>query len=310
MKKKIIFSLFLLTMLMFGMIFGTWAYFTKTFDSANNVAAAAIFDVDVVNKNGKTISDTEFDLGDKLYPGMEKKEVYSFEIRKNNTEVPVEYSVYLNKNGELFKTGTPVVVTLERNVEGQWVEVAQDFTFRPDYDIESFRIFVDWPHGNNDIDFQGLTGTLHLQVVATQVDEEEQTGSFYTGRLEFKVNPNSTTYKTSNKEVKFYKEGKNRVIEIFMGDEVAPDSNGFESKIGNIIITDEQDKSGEFVRVFTEREYFASEAQIWRVTNKSDSVDLSERGIIKLKKALGNYFLVESQELYDWFIANDPKNNP
>src|SRR5699024_2635641 len=39
-------------------------------------------------------------------------------------------------------------------------------------DTEAYRIMVEWPHSDNDIDFQGETGNIKLEIVATQVDGE------------------------------------------------------------------------------------------------------------------------------------------
>lgn len=169
-KKKVSLGLFLLAVIIAGSLFGTWAYFSKSFKSDNNVATAAVFDVDVVNKNGQTIANAEFDLDEKLYPGMETEEVYNFDIKRNNTELPLEYVVHLNKEGDLFKEGTPVVVAIERNVDGNWVQVEPNLTFEPNNNVESFRILVNWPHGDNDIAFQGLNGSIDLEVIATQID--------------------------------------------------------------------------------------------------------------------------------------------
>lgn len=169
-KTKITISLFAVLLIALAAI-GTIAYFSESFSSDNNVATAASFNVDVVNKDGQTIGDGEFDLGDKLYPGVEGNEVYSFRIIKGDTDVPVEYSVNLNTSGALFPedNSSPVVFTVQRNVGGSWVDVDSS-AISPEKDEEDFRILVSWPHGDNDIDFQGATGTVKLEVVATQVD--------------------------------------------------------------------------------------------------------------------------------------------
>lgn len=121
---------------------------------------------------GETIDDGQFDLGDDLYPGMDTREVYSFQINKNDTDLPLEYTVDLTPSGDLFPEdgSSPVDVTMEREVDGEWTEVDYTTTFEPESDTESYRILVDWPHGDNDIDFQGATGNMKLEVVATQID--------------------------------------------------------------------------------------------------------------------------------------------
>ena len=165
-----ILGLVLITAIFAGTLFGTLAYFSKSFQSANNVAQATVFDVDVVNKEGETIGNADFSLDEDLFPGMETREVYSFDIRKNNTELPVEYDVVLSNSGALFKDSSPIVLTIQQNVDGQWVDIEPNTSITPDQDVESFRILLDWPHSDNDIAYAGKKGNLRLEVTATQVD--------------------------------------------------------------------------------------------------------------------------------------------
>ncbi|MEH7344353.1 hypothetical protein V7122_10815 [Bacillus sp. JJ1532] len=177
MKKKISLSLFAVLFVAIA-IMGTVAYFSKSFTSDNNTATAASFEVDAVNAEGTSIGNAEFNLDGKLYPGMKTIEAYSFKINKNNTEVPVEYKVNLTPSGDLFPEGggSPIAISMQRDMDGRWVEMDYSSAFKPDYDTESFKIYIDWPHGDNDIDFQGKTGNIKLEVVATQVDGEETGG--------------------------------------------------------------------------------------------------------------------------------------
>src|SRR5699024_6135842 len=39
-------------------------------------------------------------------------------------------------------------------------------------DTEDYRIMAEWPHGDNDIDFQGKTGNIKLEIIATQIYKE------------------------------------------------------------------------------------------------------------------------------------------
>ncbi|MBS4171684.1 hypothetical protein [Bacillus sp. FJAT-49736] len=171
MKKKSIISLLSVFIIVIAMV-GTSAYFSKNFSSDNNTAKAADFDVEVVNSEGKAIGNAQFSLGDKLYPGMEPVEVYSFQIKKNHTELPLEYKVNLIPSGDLFPqdNSSPVKVTMQRNIDNQWVNVDYSTTFKPENAVESYKILVQWPHGDHDIDFQGKTGNIKLDVTATQVD--------------------------------------------------------------------------------------------------------------------------------------------
>ncbi|MFD2442867.1 hypothetical protein ACFSO7_02510 [Bacillus sp. CGMCC 1.16607] len=173
MKKKLIISLFSVFVLAIATM-GTVAYFTKSFQSDQNIAKAAVFNVDVVDSSEKTIGNSQFDLNEKLFPGMDPVEVYSFQIKKNDTEVPVEYKVNLTPSGDLFPQDnrSPVKMTLKRNVNNDWVEVEYSTNFKPENATESYKIFVSWPHSDHDIDFQGKTGNIKLEVTATQVDKE------------------------------------------------------------------------------------------------------------------------------------------
>lgn len=194
---------------------GTVAYFSKSFTSEDNIAAAAIFDVDVVNKDGKTIGNAEFNLGDKLYPGMKPIEAYSFIINKNNTEVPVEYKVQLTPSGNLFPEagGSPIAISLKKEVGGVWVDVDYSTSFKPSNDNEQFKILVDWPHGDNDIDFQGKTGSIKLEVVATQVDGDEEPGETDPG------NPNEIQGVVVNTvEGEEASEGKSEIVVFDFGE--------------------------------------------------------------------------------------------
>ncbi len=174
-------------------LIGTVAYFSKSFTSDGNVAKASVFDVDVVGTNGKTIADAQFDLGEGLYPGMETKEIYSFDIEKNNTELPVEYEVKLLSSGDLFPADntSPVVLTLKKLVDGNWADVAFETKFKPENAVEKYKVFVDWKHGDNDIAFQGKTGNIKLEVVASQVDPEPVVVEF--GQAQIRLYKDSTS---------------------------------------------------------------------------------------------------------------------
>ena len=170
-KKKALW-LIATSMLVIAAISGTTAYFTKEFTSDNNVATAAAFDVDVVDESGNTIANGQFHLDGDLYPGMETIVAYQFDVKRNQTELPFEYSVDLTGSGDLFPDdgSSPITLTLQKQEGDSWVDIDYDSAFVPSADVETYRILVDWPHGENDIDFQGLTGTLALNVVATQID--------------------------------------------------------------------------------------------------------------------------------------------
>ncbi|WP_449620324.1 hypothetical protein [Robertmurraya sp. Marseille-Q9965] len=295
-KHKLFISLLGVILLAIASI-GTLAYFSKSFTSDGNAAAAAKFNVEAVDAKGELIGDGQFDLGEDFYPGMKTLEAYSFQINKNKTEVPVEYSVQLTPSGKLFSKNTPIKLSLQRSVNNEWVNVDYSTTFRPESDTESYRVLVDWPHSDNDIDFQGKKGNIKLEVLATQVDEDEPVGPPYiSGEVSFKATPNGSTRTTSNKTVNFYKnEQGNKVIEVTMGE----GTGEFEQKVGNLKIIESVDGKTTWYRVYTDKEYYASETQIWRVSE----VDTSVNGVFRLNKINGPYLSIESQELYNWFTG-------
>ncbi|WP_042225074.1 hypothetical protein [Oceanobacillus manasiensis] len=298
MKKKLTLGLVALSFVLMAII-GTVAYFTIGFSSEDNIAKAADFDVEAVNKEGKIIGDAEFDLDEDLVPGMEKKEVYAFAVNKNNTTVPVEYQVNLGLSGDLFPANgqSPINLEFEHLKDGTWEQVELENTFHPEQDSEEFRVMVDWPHGENDIAFQSKTGSIQLEVVATQVDEEEEEGPpYFTGEVAFKATANGATRVTEGKEINFYtKDDGYKMIEIAVGE-----GNGeFESRVGNVTIREYEQGGTTWFRIYTDHEYFASESQMWRVSDSS--IDTSVKGKIKFPKLTGAHFTIESDALYNWF---------
>ena len=115
MKKKAVF-LIVSAIFVIAAISGTTAYFVKEFTSDDNVATVATFDVDVVDADGNTISDGQFNLDEDLYPGMDTLVAYQFDVLRNNTELPYEYSIDFSQRGELFPEdgNSPLVVTMQK----------------------------------------------------------------------------------------------------------------------------------------------------------------------------------------------------
>lgn len=295
MKKKAI--LILLTGIFLAVaIGGTVAYYTKEFVSDQNIASAAVFDVDVVNPEGETIGDGQFDLGEDLFPGMEQKEVYQFQIDRNNTDLPVEYEVNLTPEGELFADGdSPIQMTLEMLEDDEWVEIDLASSFELENNSESFRVLVDWPHSDNDIDYQGLTGNVHLQVVATQVDDD----TIYSGEINLLSLWHLDTHTTTGKEIIFYHdEDDYRIFEVLMEEDP---NDPFTTEVGNLYVYEHEDIRGTWVGVYSEYEHFTTDPFTWRT--ELDMVDTSVDGVIRLEQPAGSYFSIESQELYDWFTG-------
>lgn len=266
--------------------------------SSENIATAASFDVDVVNSSGETIGDGEFDLGDDLFPGMDRKQVYSFDIKRNNTKLPVKYSVELDLTGDLFPAdgSSPIVLTMERKVNDEWVEVEYSEEFSPENDTESYRVFVEWPHSDNDIDFQGLSGNVSLTVVATQ--DELQFGPYKTGLIDWRPTPRLAEHQqTRNQTIEFYKNKDGfRVIHVYISDD-----EEFKTKVGDFTIT-EYEKG--IYKLVSEHDPYTTEDAHWRTSD--ETIDLSNEGkviFVNMDKRplFVNDITIESEELYKWF---------
>lgn len=180
MNKKINKSLALAGVLAIGIGVGagvgTYATYRKTFRSNDNLVRSANFNVDVKGDNGM-FTDKAFTLvGKDLKPGTSKN-VYEFEITRD-TEVDVQYEVLLKNEGELFKAGTPVNVSLERLVGTSWEKVDSSYKYKPSSNKgkDKFRIMINWAKdtaGVNDADFAGKEGKINITVNANQVVERK-----------------------------------------------------------------------------------------------------------------------------------------
>lgn len=174
MSKKRLMIIMLVAILAFTLGMGTIAYYTKTFTSSDNIVRAARFEVD---SNGTLDEDVEFDLsGDPVYPGIEK-DIYEFEINKKKTEVPVEYKIKLTPSEDLFESiegkASPVDLYLYRQVGQGWKKVGgvEEVVVTPNQNLEKFKIGLEWKHSDEiDILYQGKTGKIAIQVIATQTD--------------------------------------------------------------------------------------------------------------------------------------------
>ena len=175
MKKRSLVTLVLIGVLAFSLGMGTVAYFNKDFTSNNNVVRGARFEVD---SNGTLDENVEFDLsGDPLYPGI-KKDAYMFEINKRGTEVPVRYDIQLTPSDPLFEMvngkNSPVKLYLYRKVAGNWEKIGgtEKVMVNNPLTLEEFKIGLEWPHTDYDILYQGKTGKIAINVLATQVNGE------------------------------------------------------------------------------------------------------------------------------------------
>lgn len=168
MKKRNLLIVMLVAVLAFTLGMGTLAYYTKTFSSNDNLVRAAKFEVD---SNGTLDSNVEFNLDrEPIYPGR-NIDVYEFQIDKKGTEVPVKYNITVTGNDPLFEGNSPVALTVLRKVGDIWTEFTGPELTNPEA-LEMFKINLFWDHTDHDIDYQGKTGKININVVATQVDKE------------------------------------------------------------------------------------------------------------------------------------------
>lgn len=179
MKGKKLWNVLLVGILAFALGLGTMALYTRTFTSNNNVVGTAKFKV---SSNGTLDGDGKFEvLGDRLFPGADL-DVYDFQIDKRDTEVPVKYTVSVTPVGDVFgeRAGypSPLKLTVLRETENGWVDIGglNNIEIIPEKDkqVENFKIHLEWPHNNEgDIYFEDLGGSIHINVVAQQIVEEE-----------------------------------------------------------------------------------------------------------------------------------------
>ncbi|AOT70184.1 hypothetical protein [Geosporobacter ferrireducens] len=188
MNKRIILSILLIGVLMFGAGMGTIAYYAQMFTSEANEVVAAAWEV---SPGG--ILQEEFTADSvKLAPGEENN--YEFSIDKAGTEVPVEYLVkVLTADGEseagvtgtpssLFSTGTPIQFRVTMNGEEgptKRLTLNGDAVKFPvtNKGKDEFVLNVKWPWGSGiaegetrsaDVEFAGLSGNFVLKVEAKQ----------------------------------------------------------------------------------------------------------------------------------------------
>ena len=171
MNKKLLTAVALAGVLSFGVGIGTQAAYRKAINSNNNTIISAKFNVDLHNSKG-TFTDNAFVVvGKDLKPGTLDKYIYEFQVTKD-TEVDTEYQVALKNEGDLFKAGTPVSVTLQQIIDNNWKNVDLTSKIKPTSNTDSFRLLINWPMetaGVNDIDFAGKEGKIGITFTASQV---------------------------------------------------------------------------------------------------------------------------------------------
>lgn len=294
MKRKIVIIILCISLLVAGVSIGTFAYYTSTFTSNNNVFRTAKFTVKAVNKEGNLIGDAEFNFENKpLYPGIEPFEAFYFEVDKTGTEVPVKYNIQLYKDGELFPedSSSPVMVEIKRLVNEEWV-LLEENEFIPDLDVEKFKIEVSWPHSDNDIEFQGKTGNVKIEIFATQIDDEDSNtlGEAVAELVEFKGTPNGKTFSIPNLSVAYYiNENGAKVIEV---SKEGNNDEDYDKWVGNFRLTEELDNQGYYLLVAdgTHRTVFP-----YRI--KFSGID---GNIVKFDGALNKHIYITCKELADW----------
>lgn len=193
MNKKVIISLILIAALAFGAGLGTFAYYTKTFESKNNIIKAATFEVDT---QGNLTGEKNFEI-DKFAPGFNG--FWEFFVDRTNSHVRVgSYNINVNTTyaydnqvweNYLFRTGTPIIFDLYRHnsITDEWGPVEYNIDMNRDYTVlandndayksDWFRLVYRWPwetEGIDDNEFKGNSGKVNVAVTAIQGKDNER----------------------------------------------------------------------------------------------------------------------------------------
>jgi len=162
MRMKVLISLILIAAMAFGIGAGSYAWFTSTAKSEDNVFTAGTLEIEANEKYSFTK-----DI-DNIYPSWEDSNTITI---KNVGTLPLKFKVTMTaSDGDLFKGEYPLQISING---GPYVNVGE---FEPfvynnlDRDSEidlvmSYR----FPEGAGN-DYQGATGTLSFTIDATQTE--------------------------------------------------------------------------------------------------------------------------------------------
>ena len=190
-SKKGLLSLALAGSLAFGTMMGSLAYYQSTITSGGNDITAATFNITSDLKTG--LEEKSFTI-EKAAPG--RNGFFEFYVDKTGADFPVEYTVKVsreNPDGDtdedltdyLFRDGTPIALSLQRSSNGAYVDLVNftradqeiSFTLNPaEFDKEAFKLLWNWAYeteGVTDIDFAGDVGNLRVEVVAKQLQDNQ-----------------------------------------------------------------------------------------------------------------------------------------
>lgn len=192
MKKSKIISLLLVGLLAFGAGLGTFALFSTQVSSDGNTFDTARFEIRPIGKGGSDFQTKQFEVKD-MHP-LQEGGSSEFTVVKNNetikTGVPVEYTISINGDGNLFESPegytSPIKFKLERkNSNNEFVVVCDD-VFTQSYtlsdvsddqskipaDVEEFRISYEWNSitNENDTFYAGKSGNIDINFNAIQVE--------------------------------------------------------------------------------------------------------------------------------------------
>lgn len=177
-QKNIAIALMVVGAISVGSALGasTSAKFSKSMYEKTGSITSAKFNINSTMKGNVDKVTIE---GHNLHPGT-TAQLTSFDVNKEGTQVPVEYTLTLKPEGDLFKDGTPITLVAHRAVDGdvkekidlQFVDGKyQAESLVPLSDNDTFIIDWQWPFesGKNDNEFSGKTGQVLVQIDAVQV---------------------------------------------------------------------------------------------------------------------------------------------
>lgn len=266
MNKKVLLSVLLIISIAAGAGFGTFAYFTQTFESTGNTITAATFDV---SAGGILEGEKTFSV-EGLAPGKTISEGFSINKTKTTDTLSLEYLITLTKSGNLFDENSPVTVSLVENIgpNDNDIEVIESniqsgdvITISADKDISGYSLVVDWPwetEGVNDSNYSAAVGNIGLSLEARQVEPNDSNNdSWMNVYTREKTNPTNSSNET------------NRVI--FEGTKVTIENN---SMFGTIVFANVTPSNADL----TQADRYVSNG--WNVAKNSDgSVQFTKCGM-------------------------------
>lgn len=240
-KRKLISAAVALSLVLTAGI-GTYSKYVRTIKSEDNTVKAKSF---VIDTNGTLDGNSKFTFT--AAPG--DKGEYNFVLDKSKVDpsLPVRYTVSFITDGDdansLFNGSSPIELNLYRYVQtttytdknitiGTGPELVAKTGNKCEWDLypkgyasdENHDYYkLDWKWNENDatdINYQGKTGKVTIQVVARQMSETPMkstvsyTSKWYNPRTDRWVTDSKESYKSESKQVLLRKDGSARTMVV------------------------------------------------------------------------------------------------